>query len=548
MNNRIDRIYIAFICLAFMVLILGVGSYGLAETSEARYAEISREMLISGDYLNPELLGIFHFHKPPMTYYLTILGYRIFGITEFGARFFIQVAIVIQLVLVYGMARLLFEDRKVAFLSGTIYFFMPIVLISSRNLTTDAYLTTFIMASIFCWQVYTTKGKYVFLYLFYLFSGLALLTKGPVALLFVLVYIIIYKIIFKKPSPITYHHLIGFVLCFIVGASWYVLVILNNPKLWDYFLEKQLWSRIGKESFNRSKPFWYYIPIVIGLLFPWILCVMPNFKSKIKSIYNLSTPQQTLLFSSGILCVLFSLFSTKLILYILPVFWMLSIFIASRLVRFSITERTIIATSYLVLLSLLFATLLLLWFFSIGSIIISPLALIIMFLGVCIAAIAYRFINKNTFFKPVFMALVFSFSLLLVSNQIFRKNSALINSTKEIVEFIERTSIAHKKTIVVYDYLLSSIPFYSDANLITLKYEHNTSNRETQFEKNEDWKESLWDAKNNQIVENIDSLTRKPATYFLVRKQKELPESLKFLKANFNNKKAFPKWTLYYNK
>ena len=65
LKNTTDRFYLLFICLAFFCLIIGLGSYGLAESSEARYAEISREMFLSGDYLNPQLLGIFHFHKPP---------------------------------------------------------------------------------------------------------------------------------------------------------------------------------------------------------------------------------------------------------------------------------------------------------------------------------------------------------------------------------------------------------------------------------------------------------------------------------------------------
>ena len=98
------------------MLIAGLGSYGLAETSEVRYAEISREMLITGDYLNPQLLGIFHFHKPPITYYITSLGYQIFGINEFGARFFLQVAVIIQLLFIYGLAQLLFKSKKIAFL------------------------------------------------------------------------------------------------------------------------------------------------------------------------------------------------------------------------------------------------------------------------------------------------------------------------------------------------------------------------------------------------------------------------------------------------
>ncbi|HUH45686.1 MAG TPA: glycosyltransferase family 39 protein [Arenibacter sp.] len=198
LKNSADRYYPVFILVVFLILIAGLGSYGLAETSEARYAEISREMLLNSDYMNPELLGVFHFHKPPITYYITTLGYQVFGINEFGARFFLQVAIIIQLLLVYRIADLLYHNKRIAFMSGPIYFSLPIILISSRNLTTDTFLSTFILTAIYCWQVYVLKNKIGFLYLFYVLTGLAILTKGPVALLFILVNIAMDKLIYKK--------------------------------------------------------------------------------------------------------------------------------------------------------------------------------------------------------------------------------------------------------------------------------------------------------------------------------------------------------------
>jgi 4-amino-4-deoxy-L-arabinose transferase len=73
------------ISLAAVVFLAGLGSYGLVEQSDARYAEIAREMRNSGDYLVPTLLGIKHFHKPPLIYWLTIPGYALLGQSEWGA-------------------------------------------------------------------------------------------------------------------------------------------------------------------------------------------------------------------------------------------------------------------------------------------------------------------------------------------------------------------------------------------------------------------------------------------------------------------------------
>jgi 4-amino-4-deoxy-L-arabinose transferase len=65
-----------------LILLITSGIYPLSETSEARYAEISREMYLNGDFLHPKLLGIYHYHKPPITYWITAIGYSIFGVNK----------------------------------------------------------------------------------------------------------------------------------------------------------------------------------------------------------------------------------------------------------------------------------------------------------------------------------------------------------------------------------------------------------------------------------------------------------------------------------
>src|SRR6056297_1195908 len=85
----------------FIALVTGSGSWGLTESSEARYAEIAREMVITGDFLRPSLLGIHHYHKPPITYQLTALSYEVFGINEFSARFLLSIAFILQVYFVF---------------------------------------------------------------------------------------------------------------------------------------------------------------------------------------------------------------------------------------------------------------------------------------------------------------------------------------------------------------------------------------------------------------------------------------------------------------
>ena len=70
------------------LLLLPAGAMPLMETTEARYAEIAREMIVSGNYLEPYFNAIKHFHKPPLAYWLVAAGLKTFGFNNFGARFF----------------------------------------------------------------------------------------------------------------------------------------------------------------------------------------------------------------------------------------------------------------------------------------------------------------------------------------------------------------------------------------------------------------------------------------------------------------------------
>src|SRR4029078_7371138 len=64
----------------------GIDQRALQHPDEGRYAEISREMLASGDYVLPRLNGLVYLEKPPLQYWITAGAYRIFGVHEWTAR------------------------------------------------------------------------------------------------------------------------------------------------------------------------------------------------------------------------------------------------------------------------------------------------------------------------------------------------------------------------------------------------------------------------------------------------------------------------------
>src|SRR6187402_2130103 len=218
MNNKFLAIntnipvYLLLIVI-FIVSLFQLGSWGLTETSEARYAQIAKEMFETGDFIHPKKMGISHYHKPPLTYYITALGYAIFGINEFGARFFLSVALLVQLILIYKTSQLLFNDKKTSLLSVVLYFSTPLVLASVRNLTTDAYLNTFVMMAIYFWIRYLDQKKFFFL--FYISLSLGFFTKGPLVLIPVFIFQLVWFYHNKKRIRFSIYDFWGIIVFFI---------------------------------------------------------------------------------------------------------------------------------------------------------------------------------------------------------------------------------------------------------------------------------------------------------------------------------------------
>tara|TARA_R110002012_G_scaffold176161_1_gene341033 strand:- start:8093 stop:9112 length:1020 start_codon:yes stop_codon:yes gene_type:complete len=104
-----------------MVLFFNLGAWSVTESSEARYAEIAKEMVQTGDWLHPQLMGIYHYHKPPVTYWLTAVSFKVLGISPFSARFLLQISVLIQIWLVYKITFILLKRSNAAFLSAMLY-------------------------------------------------------------------------------------------------------------------------------------------------------------------------------------------------------------------------------------------------------------------------------------------------------------------------------------------------------------------------------------------------------------------------------------------
>src|SRR5262245_21097775 len=120
LSQHLDQIVLVILAaLCYVLFFHGLGDIGLIGPDEPRYSATGGEMLRTGDYIAPRLYGIAWFEKPALMYWLAALGFKLFAVNEFGARFPSALGATISVFAVYWCGRRVW-DRTLGFLAALI--------------------------------------------------------------------------------------------------------------------------------------------------------------------------------------------------------------------------------------------------------------------------------------------------------------------------------------------------------------------------------------------------------------------------------------------
>jgi 4-amino-4-deoxy-L-arabinose transferase len=525
----------ALLVFVSLVLFFNLGNWGVTESSEARYAQISKEMVDSGDYIHPTLMGIYHYHKPPVTYWITAVAYQLFGVSPWSARFFLQIAILVQVWIVFRISMILFESKSVALRAAMIYSSFVLVIAAGRALTTDSYLATFVLATLYFWFLYLKNHKDLHLLLFYFFLGSGFLTKGPVVLIVPVVVLVFQRFSLKISFGKTSIHLLGFALFLFVGLGWFVFLYVENRQFLDYFVFKHTVERFSTNSFSRSQPFWFYLPMILLTAFPWIILAFLKIKEiAIKSSYWM------LLAWIVFPLIFFSLSQSKLALYILPVYPAVAIAAAVVWERLSPAQQKSWGLIQSVFQLLVVLALPALPFFD-GRIVLSYKFFFFLTSMVAIL-VSLRIIRIPDTERAIWSAVVFMGGITVASTYFMSANPSLVNDQKNLAIFLQN-DLGSAENVLVYDSRLPSLSFATDKNIISLYDGSDDLNRETQFQKDDRWRENLIN-----LLERPDWLEQDvPARSVLVVKKSKLSKTLEArMKPVFPKRTEIDEWVLFY--
>ncbi len=348
MNTKVLGIVIGVSILLFVPFL---GSVHLFDWDEINFAECAREMVTSRNYSTVTIDYLPFWEKPPLFIWMQAFSMKLFGVNEFAARFpNVIAALFTILTLIYHGAQ--HQNRKFGYWWAAFYIgsFLPNMYFHSGII--DPWFNLFIFNSIAFYYLGTSKQRiHEFLYAG-LFAGLAVMTKGPVALLLIGASVFLFHLLTKfKSFPRFKFISVTLIATLLISLLWFFLLwISGNKAIITQFLEYQVRLFQTKDAGHGGPIYYHWLVLLLGC-FPASFFAISSFFQK-DSYFN---PFNKLVLISGLFTlILFSIVQTKIIHYSSFCYFFITYFAALSISQAEkpIRRSTWVAVSYLLIISI----------------------------------------------------------------------------------------------------------------------------------------------------------------------------------------------------
>lgn len=261
-----------------LLYFVGLGSFGLLDRADAYYSEGAREMLEVGQWLIPQLNYCNFYDKPILIYWLQMLSYSAFGVNEFAARLPSACAATTLVFATYFFGKR-FSDDSTGLKAAIIVATSGLVVGLARQSLVDMTFCLLLTSALYCAIERLSGGKRWLGALSYFCLGLAVLTKGPLAIaLFGSVlgsYLLVTLCRSRSRFLSTLASLdigLAVVILAVVALPWYIIAGLQTNGFWiDVFLIKGNLARISGLLGHSHPEWWFYLPVILYGFAPWIV-------------------------------------------------------------------------------------------------------------------------------------------------------------------------------------------------------------------------------------------------------------------------------------
>jgi 4-amino-4-deoxy-L-arabinose transferase-like glycosyltransferase len=328
----------ALLALFVLVSLYALSIRALAPPDEGRYAEMAREMFVSGDWITTRLNGIKYFEKPPLQAWMNALSFAAFGIGEWQARLWTGLCGIFGVALTGYTGTRLFGARaglNAALVLGSCFYWAAFSQIDSLDMGLSGTLTLSLCALLLA-QREAAAPEQRRRWMLACWAGMALatLSKGLIGIVVPGAVLVLY-------AGAARDHRIwrrleigrGLLLYALVALPWFVLVGLKNPEQPHFFFVHEHLDRFLTKEHHREAAPWFFLALLALGSLPWLGMLGHSLagaarRGPSKDIFR---PRLLLLAWVGFIVVFFSLSSSKLPGYILPVFPALALLVGRRL-------------------------------------------------------------------------------------------------------------------------------------------------------------------------------------------------------------------------
>lgn len=326
--------------LLVLTLLFGfaLGKRALWEPDEGRYAEIPREMVVTGDYVTPRLNGVKYFEKPPLFYWLQAGTIEAFGVSEWSLRLWPALFAVLGCLAVYLAGRRLY-DRRTGLLAAAVLATNPLYYELGRAVTLDMAVSVMITVALLAFLLGVEQppghSRRSYMWTCYASAAFATLTKGLIG--FVLPGLVIgtWIAVMGEWRQLKKMYLLsGAALFLVIAAPWHLVVAWVNPEFSYFYFVHEHFLRYLTRVHHRYEPVWFFVPVVLLGFYPWTIFLVQSVKANLPVSWarrHQRSRELFLLLWAVLVLAFFSLSSSKLIPYILPLLPPLALLIARYL-------------------------------------------------------------------------------------------------------------------------------------------------------------------------------------------------------------------------
>jgi 4-amino-4-deoxy-L-arabinose transferase-like glycosyltransferase len=309
-----------------------LGAIGFVGPDEPRYAWIARDMAETGDWVTPRLYGKPWFEKPVLYYWSAALSFKLFGVSEAAARLPSAISALLATLALAWLALRLYGAETALWLLlllpttvGMIGF--------SHAAAADMPFSGMLTIAMVCAAVVLglTRNEHtpilhrtpwLALILFGFFLGLAVLAKGPAAIILSGGAIFFWALFTKRwRDAFRLFHPAAIASFCLTALPWYILCARRNPDFFRIFIIEHNFKRYLTPEFQHIQAFWYYVPTLLLALLPWtaiLASVANNLRRSVRTGCWRMSPDLYFACWIAFTFIFFSASKSKLPGYVLP--------------------------------------------------------------------------------------------------------------------------------------------------------------------------------------------------------------------------------------